>query len=241
MMTDDSNLKTTAVRNWINSNTITVTGTYAPQWSARWDVATTPTVKTYTEFIDYNKWFNILREGLNENEKEQKPETNKEKETDMSRNNKESKAISLKRQRTEREDAYIDEVKILAPGKVVEVIFKTFDGGYSWKFKQVCKDPDTFDLRFAVALAIVKYLDKVEHAFPYQLTNVGREIKAREFCDIYETTSKAIDQAIKSMKKKEEAKERYEKEKAEAKAIKERKRAKNRRKREQRRLKTRGV
>ena len=154
------------------------------------------------------------------------------------KNNKMIKPINITTKKSNSAKIYISDVEILVPNKVVKVtIERPLMAEREFSYKQVCKDPDTFDLRFAIALGIVKHFEKVEQAFPHPLTNYGREVKAREFCDIYDTTSRAIDQAIRAMKKKEAAKERFEKEKAEAKAIKERRREKNRKKREKRREK----
>lgn len=209
---------------YISSNAITTGSSSAisPNWQFTPNTITTNTYKLDESYynnlyFDYN---NVYKELKKMKEK------------------KAAHPINITTRKSNSATIYISDVEILVPNKVVKVtIEKPLMAERKFSYKQVCKDPDTFDLRFAIALGIVKHFEKVEQAFPHPLTNYGREVKAREFCDIYDTTSRAIDQAIRAMKKKEAAKEKFEKEKAEIKAIKERRREKNRKKREKRKEK----
>lgn len=120
-------------------------------------------------------------------------------------------------------------ITIVVPNKVVEVT--VYDGNKSYKYKQVCKEPDVFDLRFALALAIIKYKNETGH-YPHHLTSEGVEEMADRSLRYYKEFAKEVDRAIKAYNKwlKEEEKKKLEEE--ERKAIIERRRAKNKKRKE---------
>ena len=119
-------------------------------------------------------------------------------------------------------------IDVIVPDKVVEV---TIYDGKEHVYKQVCKEPDQFNLRYALALAWVKYKNE-EGRFEQTLNCIGLEYYAKFWLDISVELNKEIDRAIKAYKAwlKEESKKQMAE--AEHKAIIERRRAKNKKRRE---------
>lgn len=124
-------------------------------------------------------------------------------------------------------------INIIVPNKVVEV---TIYDGKEHKYKQVCRKPDVFDLRFALALAMVKYKDEIGQ-YEYHLTLEGIEEMADRFLRYYKEFAKEIDRAIKAYNKWFKEKTKQEVEEAERLAIIERRRAKNKKRKEKMRAK----
>lgn len=120
-------------------------------------------------------------------------------------------------------------INVIVPKRVVEVTI--FDNGEAYKYKQVCKDPDVFDLRFALALAMVKH-ENNRYRYRYHLTSEGVEEMADRSLRYYKEFAKEVDRAIKAYNKwlKEEEKKKLEEE--ERKAIIERRRVKNKKRKE---------
>lgn len=117
-------------------------------------------------------------------------------------------------------------IDVIVPEKVVEVTI--FDGKIH-TYKQVCKYPDDFNFKFALALALAKYVNE-SCSHPY--TREGVEALACEYMWKYTDRLKEINRAIKAYNKwlKEESKK--EAEEAERQAIIERRRAKNKKRKE---------
>lgn len=116
---------------------------------------------------------------------------------------------------------HIKDYQILCPGKVVKVDFTD-----NTSEKMVLKDPDVFDIRRCLFIAIAKHLYKdtcTPEGIEYKATLLSYEKKY----------AKIVDSAIKNHEKKEKEKLlKLQKEKEEKEQIK-RKRAKNLRRREQ--------
>ena len=108
----------------------------------------------------------------------------------------------------------VKKVEILKENMVVRV---TIDNS---SYKQIRKYGDTFDLRVAVAIALVKNMWG-------NLTPEGNEHYARHFLLYHKDFSKVVDKAIKAYEKEKREKELEERRKEEIKKIKERRRAKN--------------
>lgn len=121
---------------------------------------------------------------------------------------------------------YIVNIDIIVPDKVVEV---TIYDGATHIYKQVCRDPDEFDLTFAIALAWTKYKNEV---FNLDYTLEGIEDAAHEYMWKYKKPLKEFNRAIKAYNKwfKEELRKEVEEE--ERQAIIERRRAKNKKRKE---------
>ena len=122
-------------------------------------------------------------------------------------------------------------INVLVPNKVVEVI--VYDGE-PHTFKQVCKNGDQFDLKFALALAWAKYNNK-HHNLDYSIE--GIEYIAQAYIHRFNKSNKEFDRAIKAYNNwlKEEEKKKTEEE--ERKAIIARRKEKNRKRREKRKAK----
>ena len=121
-------------------------------------------------------------------------------------------------------------INVLVPDKVVEV---TIYDGLEHVYKQVCKDPDVFDLKFALALAWAKYDDEFGRTGEnYHFSGEGLELYADDLICIFKESNKEFDRAIKAYNKwlKEEAKKEAEEE--ERKAIIARRQAKNKKRKE---------
>lgn len=118
-------------------------------------------------------------------------------------------------------------IDIIVPNKVVEV---TIFDGKEYKYKQICREPDEFDFKYALALAWAKYQDNWTNN--YHLTIEGLEKVAYQYLHYYKETNNEFERAIKAYNNwiKEEAKK--EAEEAERKAIIERRRAKNKKRKE---------
>ena len=118
-------------------------------------------------------------------------------------------------------------VNVIVPNKVVEV---TIYDGEEHTFKQVCKEPDQFDFKYALALAWAKYMNL--HPRIYHNTLLGLEILANKLIIEYEETQREFDRAVKAYNKwlKEEEKKKAEEE--ERKAIIARRREKNKKRKE---------
>ena len=131
-------------------------------------------------------------------------------------------------------------IKEIVPGKVVEVDIseETFWGYPVYTYKQVCKDPDVFDMRMALALAYVKYLNG-GNRFGYKLTPIGVEMKAREMLETNADLIKEINRALKAYKKWLDKKAKEEAEETERKAVITRRQEKNKRRKEKMRAKKR--
>ena len=120
-------------------------------------------------------------------------------------------------------------IDVIVPKRVVEVTI--FDHGEPYKYKQVCKDPDVFDLRFALALAMVKHENKNDK-YRYHLTSEGIEEMADRSLRYYKEFAKEVDRAIKAYNSWLKEKEKKKLEEEERKAIIERRRAKNKKRKE---------
>lgn len=121
-------------------------------------------------------------------------------------------------------------INVLVPDKVVEV---TIYDGLEHVYKQVCKDPDVFNLKFALALAWAKYDDKYGRTGErYHLSGEGLESYAENLIYLFKEPNKEFDRAIKAYNGwlKEEAKKEAEEE--ERKAIIARRQAKNKKRKE---------
>lgn len=116
----------------------------------------------------------------------------------------------------------VKKIEILKENKVVRVTINNSS------YKQICRDGDVFDLRLAVAIALVKNLWG-------NLTPEGNEYYARHFLLYHKDFSKVVDKAIKAYEKEKREKELEEHRKEEIKKIKERRRAKNAMKRKKKR------
>ena len=121
--------------------------------------------------------------------------------------------------------SYIKDYQILCPGKVVKVDFID-----NTSEKMILKDPDVFDIRRCLFIAIAK------HLYKDTFTPEGIEYKAT-LLSYDKKYAKIVDSAIKNHEKKEKEKLlKLQKEKEEKEQIK-RKRAKNLKRREQLRKK----
>ena len=121
---------------------------------------------------------------------------------------------------------YIVNIDIIVPDKVVEV---TIYDGATHIYKQVCRDPDEFDLTFAIALAWTKYKNEV---FNLDYTLEGIEDAAHEYMWKYKKPLKEFNRAIKAYNKWFKEETRKEVEEEERQAIIERRRAKNKKRKE---------
>lgn len=128
-------------------------------------------------------------------------------------------------------DPAIVNINIIVPNKVVEVTI--FDGD-TYTFKQICREPDIFELEYALALAWAKYKNQkqIKQGSHETLTLAGIEWLAKEYLWKYKETKKEFNRALKAYNKwcKEEA--RKEAEEAERLAVIERRRAKNKKRKE---------
>lgn len=118
----------------------------------------------------------------------------------------------------------VKKIEVLKPGKVVRVtVVDNVDPcrGKSEPrtFKMICKEGDTFDLRMAVAIALIK-------AKGLNLTPEGNEAYARHFLMYYKDFAKIVDKGVKQYEKELKEKEKRKAKEAEIKAIKERRRKK---------------
>jgi hypothetical protein len=130
---------------------------------------------------------------------------------------------------------FIANINIIVPDKVVEV---TIFDGTPHTYKQVCKDPDIFDFKYALALAWAKY-ENEKGSFGSRLNSTGLERAASRFIKYSLDYNKEFDRAIKAYNKHIAEKEKEENEKAERQAIIERRRAKNKKRKEKMRVKKR--
>lgn len=126
-----------------------------------------------------------------------------------------------------REPAIVN-IDIIVPNKVVEV---TIFDGQTYKFKQICREPDVFDLKFALALAWAKYRQTSMPA-RYQLTTAGIEYVAKLYMTNYKQAIKEFDRAIKAYHKWEKERDKAAAEEEERKAVIARRQEKNRKRRE---------
>lgn len=116
----------------------------------------------------------------------------------------------------------VKKIEILKENKVVRVSIKNSS------YKQICKDGDIFNLRLAVAIALVKHMWG-------NLTPEGNEDYARHFLSYYKDFNKVVDKGIRAYEKEKRERELEEHRKEEIKKIKERRRAKNAMKRKKKR------
>lgn len=116
----------------------------------------------------------------------------------------------------------VKKIEILKENKVVRVTINNSS------YKQIRKYSDTFDLRVAVAIALVKNMWG-------NLTPEGNEHYARHFLLYYKDFNKVVDRGIRAYEKEKREKELEERRKEEIKKIKERRRAKNAMKRKKKR------
>lgn len=131
-------------------------------------------------------------------------------------------------------------IKVLAPNKVVAVrvgrIHK-ISSGYSivedlTTYKQICREPDVFDLKYAVALALTKHL----HRDPgKRLTTYGLERMTEYYLTYSYDFNKEVDRALKVYARREREEALAKAKAEEIKMIKERRAAKQKRNRERRR------
>ena len=128
-----------------------------------------------------------------------------------------------------REFPMIVDINEIVPNKVVEVTI--VNGQEDCTYKQVCKEPDVFDLRYALALAWTKNEAHLG-IFNSRLTRDGLEYFAKENLCFYTDVIKEIDRAIKAYRAWQKKQEKEAAEEAERIAIIERRKAKNRRRRE---------
>lgn len=122
-------------------------------------------------------------------------------------------------------------INVLVPNKVVEVII--YDGE-PHTFKQVCKNGDQFDLKFALALAWAKYNNK-HHNLDYSIE--GIEYIAQAYIHRFNKPNKEFDRAIKAYNNWLKAEDKKKAEEEERKAIIARRKEKNRKRRENRKAK----
>lgn len=116
----------------------------------------------------------------------------------------------------------VKKIEILKENKVVRVTINNSS------YKQICRDGDIFDLRLAVAIALVKNMWG-------NLTPEGNEYYARHFLLYHKDFNKVVDRGIRAYEKEKREKELEERRKEEIKKIKERRRAKNAMKRKKKR------
>lgn len=119
-------------------------------------------------------------------------------------------------------------INIIVPNKVVEV---TIYDGTEHVYKQVCKEPDVFDLKFALALAWAKY-ENEKGAFGSKLNIEGLERAAKRFLKYSLDYNKEFDRAIKAYNRFIEKRNKEEAEEKERLAIIERRKAKNKKRKE---------
>ena len=122
-------------------------------------------------------------------------------------------------------------IDVLVPNKVVEVI--VYDGE-PHTFKQVCKNGDQFDLKFALALAWAKYNNK-HYNLDYSIE--GIEYIAQAYIHRFHKPNKEFDRAIKAYNNWLKAEEKKKAEEEERKAIIAHRKEKNRKRREKRKAK----
>lgn len=124
-------------------------------------------------------------------------------------------------------------IEVLSENKVVAVTIGDFRYERNVKtFKQVCREPDVFDLKYAVALALTKYL----HRDPgRRLTTYGLERMTEYYLTYSYDFRKEVDRALRAYAKLEREKAMEEAKQEEIKRIKERRAAKQKRNRERRR------
>ncbi len=127
-----------------------------------------------------------------------------------------------------RTEPFIANINVLVPNRVVEI---TIYDGTPHIYKQVCKEPDVFDLKYALALAWAKYNNK-HYNLDYSIE--GIEYIAQAYIHRFNKSNKEFDRAIKAYNNwlKEEDKKKAEEE--ERKAIIARRKAKNKKRREKR-------
>lgn len=122
-------------------------------------------------------------------------------------------------------------IKILAKDKVVSVEISDGKNEKNYTYKQICREPDTFSLRYALALALTKHWHRKEGS---RLTSGGLQY----YVDFYLKTNydfnKEIDRALKFYNKTEREKALAKAKEEEIKAIKARRAAKQKRNRERR-------
>lgn len=128
-----------------------------------------------------------------------------------------------------REFPMIVDINEIVPNKVVEVTI--VNGQEDCTYKQVCKEPDVFDLRYALALAWTKNEAHLG-IFNSRLTREGLEHFAKENLCFYTDIIKEIDRAIKAYRVWQKEQEKEAAKEAERIAIIERRKAKNRKCRE---------
>lgn len=126
-----------------------------------------------------------------------------------------------------REPAIVN-IDIIVPNKVVEV---TIFDGQTYKFKQICREPDVFDLKFALALAWTKYY-QISMPVQHKLTTAGIEYQAKLYMTNYKWSIKEFDRAIKAYHKWEKEQDKAAAEEEERKTIIARRQEKNRKRRE---------
>ena len=120
-------------------------------------------------------------------------------------------------------------IKILVPNKVVKVYI--YDGT-EHEYKQICREPDTFDLKYALALAWAKHYGNSKHHSPFSFTTEGIENLAYSFIHHYKEPNKEFDRAIKAYNRWQKEQDKEAAEKAEREAVIARRREKNRKRRE---------
>lgn len=126
-------------------------------------------------------------------------------------------------------DPCIIGINIIVPNKVVEVII--YDGNQEYTYKQVCREPDVFDLKYALALAWVKHKQRTALK-KYQLTAEGMEYNASRYMTHYKESAKEFDRAIKAYNRWKKEQEKIAAVEEERKAIIARRQEKNRKRRE---------
>ena len=131
-------------------------------------------------------------------------------------------------------------IKVLAANKVVvvtigEKVSRVVDSDGVRNvntYKQICREPDVFDLKYAVALALTKYL----HREPgKRLTTYGLERMTEYYLTYSYDFNKEVDRALKAYAKCEREEVLKKAKEEEIKRIKERRAAKQKRNRERRR------
>lgn len=99
-------------------------------------------------------------------------------------------------------------------------------------YKQICREPDVFEFKYAVALALTKYLHKDPGK---RLTTYGLERMTEYYLTYSYDFNKEVDRALKAYTKCEREEELKKAKEEEIKRIKERRAAKQKRNRERRR------